>query len=478
MGKGSGSGGENTSSIPTSNTATTRENVNNGRKITLKELGNHRTPNDAWITFKGKVYDVSNWTEHPGGSVIFTHAGDDCTDIFVAFHPSSAMKELERFYIGEIDDTVLPQGRQNRLEPEKQRLFEKGYRELRAKMVALGLFNADPLYYVYKVLSNLILLSISIRLAMISSLVANLAGAIFLGLFWQQCGWLAHDFLHHQVFKNRLYGDLMGIILGDLFQGFSVQWWKSKHNTHHAVPNLHESSPAAADGDPDIDTMPILAWSLKMAETAKSSSFGRFMIQWQAFFYFPVLLFARLAWAHQSWVFVFGGMGQWSVKNAKLDQSKMQYPTLEKLGLLGHYSGLFAIMYQMPFLNAILFFLVAQTSCGLFLALVFGLGHNGMAVYPANQRPDFWKLQVSTTRNVTSNWFADWFCGGLQYQVDHHLFPMLPRHNLAKAHELVVSFCKAEGVSYHETDMWTGNMEVLQHLGRVSKEFISEFPAM
>lgn len=121
---------------------------------------------------------------------------------------------------------------------------------------------------------------------------------------------------------------------------------------------------------------------------------------------------------------------------------------------------------------------MAQTSCGLFLATVFGLGHNGMSVYPADERPDFWKLQVSTTRNVTSNSFVDWFCGGLQYQVDHHLFPSLPRHNLKKVHTLVESFCKDQGVTYHEATMFAGTMEVLNHLSTISKEFITEFPAM
>ncbi|CAE7564791.1 unnamed protein product [Symbiodinium microadriaticum] len=315
-------------------------------------------------------------------------------------------------------------------------------------MVAMGLFKSNPIYYTYKVVSNLLLLSLAVICALSSSFLVQMTGAIVLGLFWQQCGWLAHDFLHHQVFKNRLYGDLMGIIIGDLFQGFSVAWWKGKHNTHHAVPNLHESSPSAADGDPDINTMPILAWSLKMAESAKS------------------------------WVFVFGGVGQSSVKMAELDKKNMQYPTLEKIALVCHYMALGWILYQMPAGNALAYFLVSQTSCGLFLALVFGLGHNGMAVYPADHRPDFWKLQVSTTRNITSTWFVDWFCGGLQYQVDHHLFPSLPRHNLKKAHELVESFCKSEGVTYHETDMWVGTKEVLMHLSKVSREFVTEFPAM
>ena len=156
----------------------------------------------------------------------------------------------------------------------------------------------------------------------------------------------------------------------------------------------------------------------------------------------------------------------------------MRFPILERIGLILHYCWLGAVLYQMPFLNAFAYFMVSQTSCGLFLATVFGLGHNGMAVYPADERPDFWKLQVSTTRNVTSNFFVDWFCGGLQYQVDHHLFPMLPRHNLPKVHTLVESFCKDQGVTYHEANMWDGTVEVLSHLDKVSAEFIHEFPAM
>lgn len=347
-------------------------------------------------------------------------------------------------------------------------------------MIEMGLFKPSLVYYAYKCLTNLAILSVSIYLAVgFTSLQMNLLGAVVLGIFWQQCGWLAHDFLHHQVFRTRVYGDLAGLIVGDLCQGFSVQWWKSKHNSHHAVPNLHASVPGACDGDPDIDTMPILAWTLKMAETAKESKTGRFLIRFQALFYFPVLLFARLAWAYQSWVFVWGGYGQHSVKGAEIDRRNIKYPLLEKLFLVLHYVWLGVIMLNMSsILNAVLYFIVAQTSCGLFLAIVFGLGHNGMSVYPADERPDFWKLQVTTTRNVTSNAFVDWFCGGLQFQVDHHLFPSLPRHNLKKANKLVASFCKEQGVTYHEADMWVGTIEVLEHLNKVSAEFLKEFPAM
>jgi len=276
-----------------------------------------------------------------------------------------------------------------------------------------------------------------------------------------------------------------------------MQWWKNKHNGHHAVPNLHNSSAVAQDGDPDIDTMPLLAWSLKQAQSfrelnanGKDSAFVKVMIKWQAFTYFPILLLARLSWLNESFKTAFGLGG--SSENAKLELERrgLQYPLLERTGIVLHYAwvvalstgfGRFSIGYS------IAYFLLCTCSCGLFLALVFGLGHNGMATYDADARPDFWKLQVTTTRNITGGhgipqFFVDWLCGGLQYQVDHHLFPMMPRHNLAKTHTLVKSFCKEFGVKYHEADLVDGTVEVLQHLQNVSDEFlvdmIKEFPAM
>eukprot|EP01035_Chromulina_nebulosa_P062753 gene62753-85815_t len=125
------------------------------KKITVEELSKHRTPDDAWISYKGKVYDVSSWEDHPGGSVIFTHAGDDCTDIFTAFHPATALKDLQSFEIGTLDESI-------ETKTQKQKEFEKSYRELRAKILAMGLFNASYTYYVYKVASNLSLLAVSI----------------------------------------------------------------------------------------------------------------------------------------------------------------------------------------------------------------------------------------------------------------------------------------------------------------------------
>jgi len=137
-----------------------------GRKISLEELAAHRTPTDAWLSYQGKVYDVSNWETHPGGSVIFTHAGDDCTDIFAAFHPVSAHKSLQKFEIGSLDESVIPQGLYaNKRVPQEQKEFEQAYRTLRSKLVAMGMFNSSPAYYVYKFTSTVMLLVVSVLCA-------------------------------------------------------------------------------------------------------------------------------------------------------------------------------------------------------------------------------------------------------------------------------------------------------------------------
>lgn len=462
------------------------------KKFTWEEVKKHHTPQDAWIVHQNKVYDVSDWYEHPGGAVIFTHAGDDMTDIFAAFHAKGSMKAMKQFLIGDLIPESVTHKNKQQLE------FEQGYRELRNQLIKMGMFESSKLFYLYKCSFNLGMLATAMAMVYYSdSVFMHIGSALLLGLFWQQCGWLAHDFLHHQVFENRKYGDMCGLIIGNLWQGFSVQWWKNKHNGHHAVPNLHNTSALSQDGDPDIDTMPLLAWSLKQAQSFKElradgsiSPFVRTAIKYQAFTYFPILLLARLSWLNESFKTAFG-FGA-STENAKLEMERkgLQYPISERVLLLMFHAWNIALSSgfgRWSLSYSLCYYITATCSSGLFLALVFGLGHNGMATYDADKRPDFWKLQVTTTRNITGGhgipqFFVDWLCGGLQYQVDHHLFPLMPRHNLKKTHDLVESFCKKWGVTYHEADLIDGTVEVIQHLSKVSDEFlvdmIKEFPAM
>jgi fatty acid desaturase len=366
------------------------------------------------------------------------------------------------------------------------------------------MFKASGSYYAGKMAQQAALLAATFCVAAYSngSLAKVTLAATMVALFLQQSGWLCHDILHHQLFKDRRYGHLMGLVWGNLAQGFSVSWWTNKHNSHHAVPNLVESAAEAADGDPDIDTMPFLAWSRQMFEQRRAaleqSAFGRAMIRHQALTYFPLLGLARVSWLIQGVQSAFGvSGGAWATKNEDVAGGRKQrHPLGEKIALLGHYmwyctmAGLVGMAARGSGMSSteaaaqVVYFIAASNVLtGLFLAVVFGLGHNGMAVYHADDRPDFWKLQVSTTRNITGGkgipqFAVDWFCGGLQYQVEHHLFPQIPRHNLAAVHDCVVKFCRDEGVSYTEADLVDGTCDVLTHLSSVSQEFIEHFPAL
>lgn len=211
------------------------------------------------------------------------------------------------------------------------------FRALRSQMQRQGLFKCNKGYYVFKIASNFALLATAVSMFMLycDHIWAYIISAFLIGLFWQQSGWLAHDFLHHQVFKSRQANHIFGLLIGDIClvschvcccspqithvymsmypslchlwannhkvvwtQGFSADWWKGKHNTHHAAPNELEHD-SKSPVDPDIDTLPLVAWSVEMLESLPNAS-HRALVRAQHYFFFPILLFARLSWCQQS----------------------------------------------------------------------------------------------------------------------------------------------------------------------------------
>ena len=152
-------------------------------------------------------------------------------------------------------------------------------------MKKMGLFTSSPLYYAYKMASTLALACVAAYMVAAFSndtwahWAMRTAGAILMGIFFQQCGWLCHEICHHQVYKNRTLGRFVGYFWGNVAQGFSVGWWMNKHNTHHSVPNVHGDHDGAQNGDPDIDTMPLLAWSRSMLKKA-TTPFSQITTEW------------------------------------------------------------------------------------------------------------------------------------------------------------------------------------------------------
>eukprot|EP00898_Chlorokybus_atmophyticus_P000597 jgi/Chlat1/1538/Chrsp122S00078 len=421
--------------------------------VTAKELASHHTPDDCWIAIKNKVYDITGWgSQHPGGNVVYAYGGQDATDVFSTFHAAITWQQLSRFCIGQLQvDTPTP-------------ALLEDYRRLRAKFQADGLFTSNKYYYVFKVLCNLGILYAAfgaLRAAAHSALFLILSAAL-LSICWQQCGWLAHDFLHHQVFRHRALNNLAGLLIGNLWQGLSVTWWKTKHNTHHAVPN--ECDHAFAPIDPDIDTLPLLAWSKEMLLPV-SNPIHRILIRHQQLLVWPLLCIARTVWLIKSILFVIKPV------NAKYATSLTPLQAMLELSCLGlHWSWyLWAAFSHLGLIRGALYVALTQLASGFLLSFVFVQSHNGMEVYN-DRHKDFVSKQVVSTRDIQSSLLNDWFTGGLNRQIEHHLFPTMPRHNLGCIAPAVKALCERHGLVYEDASFAEGTAKVLERLAEVARE--------
>ena len=425
------------------------EGADNGRggrpSFTWEEVARHDTPDDCWIVIRGKVFDVTEFGKvHPGGSVIFTQGGRDASDVFSCFHAPSSWGRLHKLSIGDLKDD---------LKQEPGILAD--FRKLRYKLIEEGMFNSNKFFYAWKLGSNFSILTSSVALLLYSGnrWAQTLLSAFLLALFWQQSGWLAHDFLHHQVFKTRRWNNWSAYLIGNVCLGFSVDWWKSKHNKHHAAPNELNGDKHAVD--PDIDTLPLLAWSSEMLETIPDSAY-RAMIRFQHWIFFPILMMARLVWLQQSF---------FHAVNIGL-QANLGWVEVFLIGL--HYIWYFGVVFScLSPMKIVAFLLVSQVLSGFMLGIAFVQSHNGMEIYSDSK--DFVTSQVISTRDIVGTRWVNWFMGGLNYQIEHHLFPTLPRHNLKKVQTRVKELCARHGLSYEECTMAVGTKRVVQQLLDVAR---------
>ncbi|WP_246257053.1 fatty acid desaturase family protein [Amycolatopsis anabasis] len=268
--------------------------------------------------------------------------------------------------------------------------------------------------------------------------------AAFFAILFGQVALVSHDLAHRQVFRTRRPSQLAGWIAGNLGVGMSYGWWMDKHTRHHANPNHEELDP---DVDPDI-----LVWSEDQARSSKG--IARFFGRWQAFWFYPLLTLEGLN-LHVS--------GFRALFNPKL-----KHRGVEATLLIAHVVlYVTALLVVLTPLQALVFFAVHQGLWGIYMGSVFAPGHKGMPMLKPGEKLDFLRRQVLTTRNVRGGRFVDNAMGGLNYQIEHHLFPSMPSPHLRRAQPIVREYCAELGLPYHETGLIASWAEALRHLHRV-----------
>lgn len=336
--------------------------------------------------------------------------------------------------------------RSNVLTPLPSTRTSGDYAELKRLIKEAGLLEKQPAYYTAKVLLLLAMFMLSIVfLFLVHSFWLQLLNAAYLAIVTTQLGLLGHDAGHRQIFHTTWKNDVIGFITGNLLIGISHSWWMDKHNKHHSHPNQH-------DLDPDIN-IPIIAFGED--DLRRGGWLVQFLMKYQAYFFFPVLLLVAANLQLQGIRF--------------LMREKVKYAAIE-WSLLGlHFLCYFGLLFsRLAPWQAILFILVHQGLSGLYLGSIFAPNHKGMPVLDADSKMDFLHRQVITARNVHAHPFTDFWYGGLNYQIEHHLFPSMPRNQLTKAQSIIKAFCQAHDIPYYETSFMRSYAEILQALHSLS----------
>ena len=320
------------------------------------------------------------------------------------------------------------------------------YADLKRLVKENGLLDRQPAYFGGKIALNLCLLAVGLALLpILDNTWLQLANAVYLAFVFVQISFLAHDFGHRQFsFRAPWKNDWATLVLGNLVLGVSRQWWIDKHNDHHGHPNQ-------VDVDPDID-IPLLAFEEEQA--FEKRGFARFVVKYQAALIFPLSLLQYISMFRSSVEFLADG--------------KSRRPLTESTLIVTHFALYFGPLFLfLEPLQALLFVAVHRGLFGLFMVSVFAPNHKAMPILENDSQADFLHRQVLTSRNVTAHPITDFWYGGLNYQIEHHLFPRLPRNKLREAQAIVRDFCQRHAIDYHETSVLQSYREILQHLHAV-----------
>jgi fatty acid desaturase len=270
-----------------------------------------------------------------------------------------------------------------------------------------------------------------------------MAGA--LGIILTQYAFLAHEASHRQVFTSGKANDLAGRTLANLFVGISYSWWMTKHSRHHANPNI-------IGKDPDIERDFV---SFTQEDAAKSRGLYAWATRRQGYLFFPALLLEGVNLHILGFKTVFG--------RGRVDRRWLEITML--VSRVGAYVAV--IFLCLPVGMAFAFLGVQLAVFGLYMGASFAPNHKGMPILPHDSKVDFLRRQVLTSRNVRGGWFMDHFMGGLNYQVEHHLFPNMPRPHLARAQEMTKEYCETHKITYTETGLTESYGIVIKYLNRV-----------
>jgi fatty acid desaturase len=346
--------------------------------------------------------------------------------------------------------TPITAGASRARPPATQPAGPDPFQELLRRVKAAGLLDPRPGYYTAKIAFNLAMLAAGwIALALVGNSWWVIAVGVYMAFAYTQTGFVGHDIGHRQVTRSRRGQDLLGLLHGNLLMGFSYGWWVGHHNRHHSNPNHLEK-------DSDITRRRVI-FIPEQGPTRRGRA-KQFIVRHQHVLFYPLLVTEGI------------GLRTESVKALvrKLPRLTRIEATLISVHLAAYFG---AVFYLLPPGKGVVFILTMNLLFGLYIGSVFAPNHKGMPIQMPDEDWDWMTRQVVTSRNIRSSYLTDFLYGGLNYQIEHHLFPAMPRASLRRARPMTIEYCREIGMPYYEVGVFRSYAEVVIHLYRTTKAY-------
>lgn len=325
-------------------------------------------------------------------------------------------------------------------------LPDREFEELKKQVTKAGCFESSYLshFIIFLIIANGLAFSAFI-IMQTDTIWIQIVNAIFAGFLTVQLGLIGHDLSHNGVFVRSRINQAFSFLIWSIGCGLSESRWFHKHNQHHISPNHIEH-------DPDV-RIPFV-FSHEQAQM-RSDFAKKYLLPKQHILFWIGLWFVYISNMVFSMRHLF---------------SRFDSRAALELLLIGiHFALVIKFTFWfLPTFVASIFNLVVIFTIGIYMATIFAPNHKGEDMLMPKQNNN-WVHQITLTRNIKPSLVTSYLFGGLNYQIEHHLFPSMSRFNYSKARPIVQDFCIKYHLPYKETSWIKSLTEIHQSLKRVAK---------
>jgi len=395
------------------------------------------------VGINGILYDITYYIKHhPGGDVIGKFSNKEASIVYNTFnHKLEYLDKLKKVgtYIQEFNP------------------IDKDFLELDKEFERLGFKEGNRLWFYFKLV--IIMASVFMVYFLFSQfdhIAFHILGSFFLFFAWQQSGFIMHDTMHSHMFHNAKYDEIVGMFFSTVIVGINGLWWKQDHNVHHALTGVIDIPEKWMD--PQLQEG-VWAQNIKMFPFY-NQKIHYILIKIQAYLFLPLNIFLGR----------FGIM----IDSFFIGDYERARSILVFIPWIMHWT---LIVYLFSFLPSwqrifLTYFLASSLQGILHLQLLISHYSKIMLYREEFDNESWFKYNIDNNLNINCGKWFDWFHGGLNFHIEHHTFPTIPRHNYRKIAPYVQELCRKHNIQYDSFGWFEAVWNTVKHLSKISKEYI------